>query len=220
MKFNVKSLRVEKIMTYDNREELYYDNLMYVLNCIADGDNYEIRLWEENGDCYSGWTSASWSFIDVRKVDTFIGMTHKPIKHELSFDLDGEIEGDIFIVRYPRYVSNDIFSSNYDGGDYWYPGGVLTFNMSLFEEIPRNLPKRPVWIFKGDSCLGKSYLAGIIGNSDRFKSVYETDAHEKLSDIHEDIIVLGNKYKHSIEDIESHILGEHDTILVEFSSSK
>jgi hypothetical protein len=56
-----------------------------------------------------------------------------------------------------------------------------------------------VWIFRGDSNLGKSYLAHC---SDL--SVFETDAHSTLPhNITEDIIVLGNKYCHSLNDIKS-----------------
>ena len=81
------------------------------------------------------------------------------------------------------------------------------------------MDKRPVWIFKGDSGLGKSYIAGIIANSDRAKTVYETDAHEELDTIEADIIVVGNKYEHSFEEIESKIKGEHEIIYVDFSKS-
>lgn len=73
------------------------------------------------------------------------------------------------------------------------------------------------YIKKGDIGLGKSYIAGIIANSDRVKTVYETDAHEKLDTIEADIIVVGNKYEHSFEEIESKIKGEHEIIYVDFS---
>ena len=211
MEFLVKSLRVEKTKTYDNREEIYEDNLIYILNCVGiGGQRYEVRLWEEHGDCYSGWCPASWGHCSIYEVDSFIGMTHKLKCENLSFEieLDEISDGDI---------DNNIFSVSYNDHDTWYPSGFINVNMDLFEEINRSMPKRPVWIFKGASCLGKSYLAGIIANSDRMKTVYETDAHETLTDIHEDIIVVGNKYNHSIEDIENHILDEHETIFVDFS---
>lgn len=81
------------------------------------------------------------------------------------------------------------------------------------------MDKRPVWIFKGDSGLGKSYIAGIVANSDRAKKVYETDAHEELDTIEADIIVVGNKYNHPLKEIESKIKGEHEIIYVDFSKS-
>ena len=213
--FHIKSLRVEKIRTFDDREEEYENNLLYVLNCISEiGTTYELRLWTEHGDCYSGWCSASWAHADLIRVDSFIGMTHKPIK-ELTFKLDADVIKD---GKLP-VMDNDIFTIT-DIGNYYYPDGEVEVNMNLFEEINRSKEKRPVWIFKGDSALGKSYLAGIIANSDRMKTVYETDAHEELTDIsHEDIIVIGNKYNYSVEDVIHHIQGDFEPIIVDFSKA-
>ena len=42
---------------------------------------------------------------------------------------------------------------------------------------------------------------------------------EKLETIEADIIVVGNKYNHSLEEIESKIKGEHEIIYVDFSKS-
>ena len=150
---------------------------------------------------------------EVRRVDSFIGSTHKPIK-DLSFEIEtkeGNFKDTIDDVK------NDIFYVDDDGGDPWYPNGDVGITKELFTETNRAMDKRPVWIFKGDSGLGKSYIAGIIANSDRAKTVYETDAHEKLGTIEADIIVVGNKYEHSFEEIESKIKGEHEIIYVDFS---
>ena len=213
MKFRVHSLRIEKIRTYNDREEEYEDNKVYVLNCIGDDKSkYEVRLWEINGDCYSGWCDASWGYIDIQKVDSFIGVTHIPIK-ELEFTLEFEEDDNL-----PNKIYNDIFNYDYDGNDDWYPCGEANVNEELFKPINRNMEKRPVWIFKGNSALGKSYIAGIINNSNRKGlSVYETDAHEELGEINNNIIVIGNKYNYSVEEVEKHIAGEHETILVDFS---
>ena len=216
MKLKVHSLRVEKTMTYNDREDEYEYNEFFILNCISDNHaKYEIRLYTLYGDCYSGWCDATWGIGYIYHVDSFVGMTHKPIK-ELKFEIDENLisnNGRIYDMK------NDIFELDYNNYDDWYPSGSAKVNMNLFKEINRNKEKRPVWIFKGDSALGKSYLAGIIANNGREKSVYETDAHEELDDIHQDIVVIGNKYKHSVEDVESHILGEHETILVDFSKA-
>lgn len=214
VKLKVKSLRIEKTMTYNDREDGYEDNKIYVLNCISDSNKkYEVTLWTIYGDCYSGWCSASWGYGKVKAVDSFIGTTHKPIK-ELTFELN--MEPDAKEMNLPD-MNNDVFEVDYDGMDSYYPGGLAIVHEDLFEAVNRNKEKRPVWIFKGDSALGKSYLAGIIANSDRMKTVYETDAHAILGKIHEDIIVIGNKHKYSVYDVEEHIEGEHETILVDFS---
>lgn len=216
MKFRVHSLRVEKTMTYNDRNNMYEDNNIYILNCISDRHKkYEIRLWTIYGDCYSGWCSASWGYGFIKAVDSFVGMTHKPIK-ELEFELD--MKTDTAEMDLPD-MDNDVFGIDYDGGDCYYPSGYTHVNKTLFKAINRNKEKRPVWIFKGNSVLGKSYLAGIIANSDRMKTVYETDAHENLDKIHEDIIVIGNKYNYSVEQVEKYIEGEHETILVNFSKT-
>lgn len=219
MQFKVHSLRVENTMTYNDRSCNYEDNKIYVLNCISTdigiNEKYEISLLTIEGDCPSGYCGASWGHATIQRVDSFVGITHKPIK-ELEFDLNierpnGQVElNDAY---------NNIFSIVYDGGDCWYPCGYagLSSDEKLFEETNRNKEKRPVWIFKGKSALGKSYLAGIIANSGRMKSVYETDEHEKLDKIHEDIIVVGNRYSYSIEEVKNHIEGDCEIILVDFS---
>lgn len=215
MKLKVHSLRAEHIRTYNNRECENEDNINYVLNCISDNNQkYEISLWTEYGDCYSGWCAASWGHGEIRKVKSFIGMTHKPIRElTFEFDIDRRIKSEVIL----KDIKNDIFYINYEDGDDWYPSGSAGITEELFVETNRNMHKRPVWIFRGDSALGKSYLSGIIQNSDRMKIVYETDAHEELEDIDADIIVVGNKYNHSIEEITQKIKGEHEIILVDFS---
>ena len=211
MKLKIHSLRIEQIRTYNNMYGEFEDNRRYILNCISAKNDlkYEVILWTEYGECPSGYTSASWGHCEVKKVDSFIGSTHIPIK-ELSFEL--EIKDTI------RDINNDIFCVYYDGDDHWYPCGGITIRDELFKENNRCKDCKPIWIFKGDSALGKSYLAGIIANSDRMKTVYETDAYEKLHDsIEADIVVVGNKYDYSIEEIESRIQGEHEIIYVDFS---
>lgn len=213
MEFKVHSLRVEHKRTYNNRNDDYDENKIFILNCIASNDKkYELSVWTEYGDCCSGWCAASWGHGTLRKVKSFIGMTHKPI-HALSFSLDDKMKNcDYFRLR----LENNIFKVDCDGGDEWYPCGESNVNMDLFEPIVRAKEKRPVWIFKGESGLGKSYLAGIIENSNRMKTVYETDAHEELTYINEDIVVVGNKYDHSMDEILAKIQGEHEVIFVNF----
>ena len=216
MRLKVHSLRVEHIRTYDNRDGEFEDNSKYILNCISEHNlKYEVSLWTENGECPSGYCGASWGRCKVKLVNSFIGSTHKPIK-DLSFEIrtvEGKSEDTI------HNTGNDIFYVDYDGDDQWYPYGSVGITEKLFTKTNRAMDKRPVWIFKGDSGLGKSYIAGIIANSNRAKTVYETDAHKELDTIEADIIVVGNKYKHSLEEIESKIKGEHEIIYVDFSKN-
>lgn len=114
MNLKVHSLRIENIRIYNNRNDNFEDNVKYILNCISDNNyKYEVSLWTEYGDCPSGWISASWGNCKIRKVDSFIGSTHKPIK-ELLFKIDMD-DGDSGCS--PNFIYNEIFDVDYDGGD-------------------------------------------------------------------------------------------------------
>jgi hypothetical protein len=115
------------------------------------------------------------------------------------------------------YINNEVFTYNFDGGDSYYPWGSYSVNMELFKETPRHKSERPVWIFKGDSNLGKSFIASKLNEL----TTYETDSNEKLPNvITEDVIVLGNKYNHNLEDIKDKIFGEYELILVNFEEAQ
>jgi hypothetical protein len=86
-------------------------------------------------------------------------------------------------------------------------------DMELFKETIRNKNLRPVWIFKGKSNSGKSFLASKLNELD----IYETDSSETLPEsIFASVIVLGNKYNFSLEDVKNKIFGEVEIQLVEF----
>lgn len=76
--------------------------------------------------------------------------------------------------------------------------------------------KRPVFIFYGDSCLCKSHIAALTG-----KTVYETDVSKNLPDkISADIIVVGNRTKFEIEEVESKIHMKDDCEIIKVCFSK
>lgn len=216
MELKIKGLRLEKYITtgeysdgnYEDAETIEEDR--YVLYCIGDYNyKYEVTLWNSYSECYSGWCGASYGNIDIKEVEEFANITHTPIK-ELSFEIDVDNK-DIY------ELNNDIFSYSDDGGDNYYPCGNVIFNIELFKETNRIKSKRPVWIFKGESNIGKSYLGYKI-NKDEFMTVYETDSNENLPNIiTQDVIVLGNKYKFTIEDINSKVFGDHELIIVDFN---
>lgn len=214
MKLKVKGLRLEKYITngeysnYQEEESELLEENRYVLYCIGDyRRKYELTLWETYGECYSGYCGASWGEIKIQEVDQFSNVTHTPIK-DLIIDID--FNKDIY------EIDSEIIRFSSDGGDNYYPCGFVSVNMELFKETNRIKTKRPVWLFKGDSNIGKSYL-GYKLNKDDFIEVYETDSSEELpNNITEDIIVLGNKYNFNIEDIDNRIFGEHELIMVDF----
>lgn len=71
-----------------------------------------------------------------------------------------------------------------------------------------------VYLFIGDSNIGKSYIAHSIKNVD----IYETDSSINLPNVlTETIIVIGNKYIFGIDDIVNRYTGNYTFIYVEFS---
>ena len=180
----------------------------------------KIELSESSGECGSGWTTASWGHArtDVAYERINYPMTHKP-------------KGDIFVTLHRDYYSaygswylpdaddydeddyneNHVVSYSSCGGDGYYPCGGIYVDLTQFEELPRAMDKRPVWIFKGESGLGKSsigvHLEGL--------TVFETDSVDELpEEITDDVIVLGNRSKWTVEDVKKHIFDVENTNVI------
>lgn len=177
-------------------------------------EKYEIELTYEEGECGSGWCVASWANINIKPVKNFRGYTHN-IREEVWIDINDNIFNDelSYYESENSFIDNKVFNYSYCGGDAYYPNGWYDVNMELFKENGRYKEKRPIWIFKGNSGLGKSFIANHLEGL----KVLETDSCEYLQDeITEDIIVLGNKYPYTIEEIDNRIFGEHEIHIVEF----
>lgn len=115
-------------------------------------------------------------------------------------------------------ISDIIKVSNY-GGDQYYPTGYMEYNLDKFSQPVREFNTVPVWIFKGDSGVGKTFLSSMIKDD---MIVFETDDHTELpDDIVADIVVIGNRYRTerdiTVYDIEKRLNFEHTTIVVDFN---
>jgi len=159
------------------------------------GEKYELSLWDEDGECGSGWCTASFGYCELKEVTNFAGKTHKiTSEQKVVFD-ESALD-----------IKTGVFTYSEDGGDGYYPSGHVWVNYELFEKIEnRGFDKRPVLVFYGDSNSMKSHVAALTG-----KSVYETDyelSKGKLpSEIIEDIVVVGNKYQVDLDDIKSRLV--------------
>jgi hypothetical protein len=166
-----------------------------ILGLLEDNRKVEIELRYEEGECGSGWCTASYGIMDVKVVDKFNGYTHKPKNEILIDDIEPFDEID--------EVNNHVFHCSYDGGDGYYPSGGYSVNMELFKPNGREKRNRPTYIFKGESGIGKSTLASKF-NDDLV--VFETDAYDNLPEIIiADVIVLGNRHKYTIDDIKQKV---------------
>lgn len=196
---------------------------------------FTITLYEEGGWCYSGYTTASRGYMKVKEVNEFGPFTHmpkdnKPIKLENAyFDIeeglclekvtvthDDEDDEDDEYELYDADIRNNVFAYSKDGGDEYYPSGWVDVNMDLFEQGKRAFEDRPVWIFAGESATGKSTLAYYLRND---KVVLETDSLKdgKLPDkIWADVIVVGNKYNITVQDVAKHLPEGTEIVTVSF----
>lgn len=197
--------------TYEDSE--FERHIIYI---IEDAQKYEIILSHSEGQCGSGWTTASFGEMKINKLERFPAMMFRSVnQNEVDIPLP-------IILAYGDFsdIRNDFFYVSIDGGDGYYPCGGYSVNMDMFISNGRGIRekkdiKRKVWIFKGDSGLGKTFLSDKTG-----LSKYETDSSSELpSVIKEDIIVIGNKYSFDIEDVKSRIfeVDKVDVINVDFS---
>ena len=192
----------------------YYDeemerHILYGIN--SDGQKIKITLYEEYGVCGSGWTTASWGRIEIEYIDSFEGYDYKPIKELIIDDITNEKNED-FNDYETECIENEVFIVSDNGGDFYYPCGFYEVNMDLFRKTARAKEKRPVWILRGNSNLGKSFLSHKTG-----LTVYETDCNELLpAQITEDIIVIGNKYSFTVNEVIDKLFGDNEIVIVDF----
>lgn len=193
--FNYESKQMEKVFLHLLQPTTY--------------DKYEIVLWGSEGECGSGWTTASWGHSSLNKVDSF---TNPPTYNCQPTLVDvAQTEGNIDIETLDNVR---VASASYCGNDDYYPCGWYTFNESLFTVSPRAVDRMKVFVFKGSSAIGKSYLASKFVES--FK-VYETDGSNELpADMNDyDVVVLGNKYE--FPELVELLSTTRDVVIVNFS---
>ena len=106
-------------------------------------------------------------------------------------------------------IKSDAFEFSAYGLDEYYPSGYYSIHFEKFKQTPRYSPKRIVFLICGKSGIGKSFLA------DKLKlDVYETDSNHELPDvIYEEVVVIGNKYNYTIEDVKKRLF-ENPTVRV------
>jgi hypothetical protein len=170
-----------------------------IIFSISEGRKFKTQLWTEYGECYSGWTTASWGKDKTEEVDNFeCGFTHVPKD----------------FMQVESTTSNQYFGHTDDGDDAYYPGGSHYVNMEYFVSTGRGSEKPITFIFTGKSGIGKSFLASKL----KELTVYETDVNPTLNiPLTTDVVVLGNKYEYSVEDVVKSFEGKRDCRIVHFS---
>lgn len=198
-RFSVIGLRVEKILLnkcvggdYFVKYQEQGDKHIFLLKNM-NGDLFELGMYEDESS--SGRNVLRWGMIAMKSVKKFGEKTHIPIEEGKTIDFDyAKITGDEQINSFEVVCSvddftfnNDLFKFSHNGGNDCYPCGHVVVNLEEFEHT------RVVWIFHGETHLS-SNLSDL--------ESYETDMSEDLPDnITQSIIVIGNKYNHSLKTI-------------------
>lgn len=219
-KLRVVGMTVEKFVNEDceghNCDFVYGDVLdeKYIIHCVRVGsvtgkeyEHVDICLNTRYGECGSGWCTASWGNMKIINNPDRMPWTHKAVYNTLYID------GGVYAPDIEMFHC-DVFTYYKYGGDPYYPSGYVSVAMSLFEALPKYNGKRKVYIFSGESGIGKSSLACHAASND-FK-VYETDLNPELPEtITADIVVVGGKYKFDKDDIVKRLFEDPDVVFVD-----
>jgi hypothetical protein len=200
----------------------------YHLMLRCGNTRYKLSLENEYGECGSGWCPASWGRMTLMPVDHFGPFTHRPKNGNLVLDgcaikykngiwtIEQESEHENYYFYSEEDIACNVFSYSEYGCDGYYPDGGVSVNMELFQPLKRAMHHRPVYIFKGNSGLGKSSLAMMCQGVE----VFETDSvqDDVLPDnITASIVVLGNRHHFTVEQVKANLFGNPKVILVNFS---
>lgn len=195
---------------YEPGVRTVYKLFCFSKNKFGSTERFIFELSNRPGWCGSGWTTSCDGFMCVEKVRNFGPATHLP-KEKTPIKLDniwydwgtGEIDDE---------NGNGGEDGEYgvyefvDQGDSYYPNNFYEVNFELFEELPRAMSCRPVWIFKGDSGAGKTTLGYYLSKE---YTVFDTDSVENgvlPEEIWADVIVLGNKWPITVDDVKNRVL--------------
>ena len=213
---------------HKSHDESWENEPCYIISIKgAGGRYYEIEVSESED--YDSYNYDSYGYCELRKVEK-LNVTMKA-KRERIIKLPRIIDGkDIrFLARYEsidlleindtgEFEIEGVVEASYCGGDEYYPEGYGRVNLDVFSTPnARQKYKKVVWVFKGDSASGKTYLSNIIHGSYE-KTVYETDTNKELPTIlNYNIIVIGNKYDFTVEDVKERIVGDVELVVVDFT---
>jgi hypothetical protein len=200
-------LRVNKITNkgnYDFDPEYNSDIITeYEFITKENGVFYSYKLAIENGLCYSGYTTAQWLHSKKSELYERGSIHYAPKDKNLKFDIQ-RVEG---------------YFKIYDNYDSYYPTAEIDINFENWIDTKRSKIKKPLYVFTGDSGLGKSFIANHtdlkVFETDGVLSVY-MEAPEFYKEY--DIIVMGNKNGETLDDLVSYLESDKITEEIEIIS--
>ena len=238
----IRILAMRKVMKVGEEMDLDFNvypcvDTEYNIYCKNEGEGedgiFVISLMETHGPCGSGYCMSSYGRMYVGRVNkSNLIYTHKYTGPEL---IEGSIVRSnedceyVLVHDVPREdednwgynewdEENEVFKYSSVGIDEYYPTGGIEINFDYFEEIPRAMKARPVYILVGPSGLGKSTLAECFNGE---YTVFETDSVDELPEcIAAEVIVIGNRSKWTFNDVKERIWKDDDPDIIVVSFEK
>ena len=109
--------------SYDMRN---YDYVRHYLALKKDGIYYKCVLFQSDGMCMSGYTTATWADFKITQSNHFIldRCTMLPIE-------DTKLLLDVDLNR--KIINSDFLEFSHEGGDNYYPTGKYNIDYSYFD---------------------------------------------------------------------------------------
>jgi hypothetical protein len=203
------------------------------LSAISDGYKqvYQLIGYNSFQDCSSSYVLSSYGWLsEITPFNKPLPPLHYTLKngvnslvrlierkpdfedYEETFDYN---PNPLDVYRLQNTDDIVIMSCSHSGSDTfgYYPEGYCLINSSIDVLVPscRTKKKRPIYIFKGESGIGKSFIASHLDLLDTYETDLSQHIPDNISDYH--VIVVGNKYPNQYTEIQS-LLKKHDIEIV------
>ena len=166
-------LRINKVNSSNYNLDLEYNDIIideYDFLYTENDKKYSVKYVIEQGMCGSGYCTADWIIEgDTKEVLEFGSIHYTPI---------GNCEISSFIG------ADNSHMEIYENGCSYYPSAYININFDKWRNTFRNKGEKQIYIFYGESAIGKSYLGS------KFDS---------------DIIIIGNKFTFDITQVKTNI---------------
>jgi len=202
----VKNRLKGKNSKYTSYKEIL--NKHTVFGYIKNDQKIAINFEKIKIKCNSELSISKIAIIEVKQINNFQPFTHVPQKN-IEIKMPLKIDDDNIEVT-SQFFENQVFKFDNIGKDRTY-----VINFDLFKKVPRFKQDRVVWIWTGPSESEKTFLSSKILNLE----VYETDSSNKIPNvIYADIIIIGDKYKFTVDEVKTKIFGKAQVIVSKFVS--
>jgi len=147
----------------------------------------------EESMCGSGYCSAEFLNENISTIK-YMGSVHYTPRGQVEWKDRTEYGGNNFYTLY-------------EGDDDYYPSAYLEIHFENWRETKRGKEVKPLYVFHGESAIGKSYVGNhstlnVLDTDSLEACIYGLEAKEYVK---YDIVVLGNKLGTSIDELKTYL---------------